>query len=487
MAASYLRRILEGVDVSLVESPVTPTVGVGEATIPFIRNFMNRLGYRDDRVWMRECDATFKTGILYENWYRKGDQYWHPFEYLDYFDAHRHTGHGWLYLHNQGHPSFRDERSFYLSFFPSTTLNALNNRAPWRDEYAYHFDAHLFADFLRRSSPTVHHYRDDVLSVELNEQQEIDGLITKNNGRLRADLYIDCTGFRSLLLKRVAPDLKWLSYEPYLFCDRAIALRPPYLNEEDRRTVMVPFVKASAQASGWIWTIPLYSRIGTGYVYSSSFISDDEAEAHLRRYWGEPRTTGIDSLRIRFKPGKYEHSWVQNCVAIGLSSGFIEPLESTGLAITQAGVEILTSMLDARYYDRKITDRYNDSLDKFYNDIVQFIIPHYSLTSRDDTEFWRAVKHHTIIPDDLRARLEIFRRFLPTAGTKGMSEVWMFRDISWFSVLLGMRFEFDPPELDDSMLGRVKDLLATKRKSIERLIGTLPVHYDYLQRDVYGG
>jgi len=487
MAAAYLSKVLAGVDVTLVESPSTPTIGVGEATIPFIRNFMNRIGFPDDRAWMPQCDATFKTGIFYENWYVKGDQYWHPFEYLDYLDAHVHTGHCWLYLHNQGHPAFRDKRSFYLSFFPSTTLNVLNSRAPWRDEYAYHLDAQLFADFLRASSPGVRHIRDNVITTELNERGEIDALVTEHNGRLTADLYVDCTGFRSVLMRQVAPDLRWRSYEPSLFCDRAVAIRVPYRDEDDRRASMIPFVKASAQSAGWIWTIPLFSRIGTGYVYSSSFISDAAAERELRRYWGDERTEGVNSLRLKFRTGKFEQSWVKNCVVIGLSSGFIEPLESPGLAITQAGIEILASMLDARYYDSSMVERYNGHLDKFYNDILQFIIPHYSLTSRDDTEFWRAVRHDTLVPDDLQARLQVFRRHLPTAGTKGMSEVWMFRDISWFSLLLGMEFEFDVPELDGTALRAVKDLLATKRKTLEHLMSNLPNHYEYLRDNVYRG
>jgi tryptophan halogenase len=160
-------------------------------------------------------------------------------------------------------------------------------------------------------------------------------------------------------------------------------------------------------------------------------------------------------------------------------------LESTGLAIAQAGIEILASMLDARFYDIGMTERYNLALDKFYNDILLFIIPHYSLTNRTDTEFWRAVRQETVTPNELQARLEVFRKHLPTTGTKGLSEVWMFRDVSWFSVLLGMQVDFDAPVINEAIKHKIPSLLATKRKLAERLLAKVPHHYDYLRTQGY--
>lgn len=485
MAASFLSKVLKTTRVTLIESARTPTIGVGEATIPFIRNFMTRIGYPNDRDWMPSCDATFKTGILFDDWYTLGDRYWHPFEYLDYLDLNTHTGHWWLYLRDKGLPLFRERRSFYSSFFPSMLVNVEHNRIPWRDEYAYHLDAGRFVEFLRSVSPDVQHLRDDVVSVETDGHSRIEHVKTQNSGPLTADLYIDCSGFRSLLLRSVAPELRWQSYEKSLFCDRAIALRLPYVDEEDRQRRLVSYVLASAREAGWIWTIPLSSRVGTGYVYSSSFISDDDAEDELRRFVGVERAAGFDSLRIQFRIGKYERSWVGNCVAIGLATGFIEPLESPSLAIVQTGVELLASMLDAGFASPAMIDRYNGYLDKFYDDILQFLIPHYSLSARDDSEFWRHVRNDTVVPGELAARLDVFREYLPTADTKGMSEPWMFRDISWFSVLLGMNFPFRVPKLDDAGVGRIQDLLAAKRKQVDRLVESLPTHSDYLDRELY--
>jgi tryptophan halogenase len=259
----------------------------------------------------------------------------------------------------------------------------------------------------------------------------------------------------------------------------------PYKSEAEKEEKMNPFVTASAESAGWIWTIPLYSKLSSGYVYSSSFMSASDAEAELRRYWGEARTESLDALKLKFATGKLERLWVKNCVALGLSGGFIEPLESTGLAITQMGVEMLASMLDARYFDPDTVTRYNGYLDKFYADIAEFVTCHYAFTARTDTEFWNAVRSDTAISDKLEARLDVFRRLLPTFGTKGTAEPWMFRDLSWFSVLLGMRFTFDRPVLDGTKRRKMEAVLQQKRQLIDRLLIKLPNHYRYVKEHVY--
>jgi tryptophan halogenase len=248
---------------------------------------------------------------------------------------------------------------------------------------------------------------------------------------------------------------------------------------------MRPYVTASAQSAGWIWTIPLYSRLSYGYVYCSSFLSADDAERELRRYCGDLMAEGSTGLRLQFTTGKLRRLWVRNCVAIGLAGGFIEPLESTGLAIVQMGVEMLASMLDARYFDERMPQRYDAHLEKFYRDIMQFIIAHYALTNREDSAFWRAVKHDTVIPDDLAARLAVFRTLLPTTGTKGLAEPWMFRDLSWFSVLLGMHFDFAPPAAGAALRDAALAVIERKRREVEELERVLPNHYDYLSQQVY--
>jgi tryptophan 6-halogenase len=485
MAAALISRVLHDVDLTLVESKNVPVIGVGEATVPFINNFLGRVGFADFRSWVPQCDATLKTGIFFENWYEKGDRYWHPFEYLEYVDPRHHVGHCWLHWHRNDDPAFSSRLSFYNSFYCTTKLNAEYNKAPALSEFAYHLDSNLFAKFLKDNSPAVRHIQDEIVDVQLNDNGDIDFLRTATNGELKAELYIDCTGFRRLLIGKVAPSQAFHTYAGSLFCDRAVVLRFPYLDESDKQTRMHPYVKASAQAGGWIWTIPLFSRVSNGYVYASNFTSDEDAETELRRYCGSDRMPDAEILKVRFDPGKLDQLWVKNCVAIGLSGGFIEPLESTGLAITQIGIEMLVSMLDARYYDKSMIDRYNGHLDKFCTDIMHFIIAHYAFTSRDDTPFWRAVKHETKLPPELEARLEVFRKYLPTTSTKATSEVWMFRDISWFSVLLGMNFEFDTPSVDYPTLDRGRLIRDAKARTVAEMSDKLPNHYAYLRNQVY--
>ena len=481
MAAAYLSKLLFDVRITLVESRRIPVIGVGEATVPLINNFMRRIGFPEPRMWMNDCDATFKTAILFENWAEQGDRYCHPFDYLDYVDARHHVGHCWLHWRQNGQEEFRPKQSFYDSFFCSSVLNLGRHLMPASSEFAYHFDAHLFADLLRRTSENVQHLIDDVVEVKLTETGDVECLETAAHGGISADLYLDCTGFQRRLISAIDPNLHVQANSRSLFTDRAVVLRFPYQSEEDCERQMFPYVRASARSAGWIWTIPLYSKISTGYVYSSCFLSEEQAELELRRYWGEERTRPAGTLKLKFQTGCLERLWLKNCVAIGLAGGFVEPLESTGLAITQTGVEFLGSMLDARYYDDGIIARYNMHLHKFYTDIINFIIVHYGLTQREDTAFWRAVKHETWFPDELRARLDTFRRYLPTFSTRGTSEAWMFGDFSWFSILLGMNFAFDSQHPPATSLESAMEIRLQKQRFIEEMTPKLPNHYRYLR------
>ncbi len=487
MAAAYLSKVLLGVKVTLVESAKIPTIGVGEATTPMIHNFLTELGFSSPDQWMPDCDATYKTGILFENWYEKGDRYWHPFELLDYLDDQQHTGHCWLAKHVDERGGYRQRLSFYEQYFCSTTLNAEHNRMPlYPDLLAYHFDAARFGKLLQSISPKVTHVVDEVVDDELDEAGYIAGLRTAEHGKITADLYVDCTGFRRQLIGKAAPEQKVGSWSRALFNDRALVVRIPYEADADLERQMHPYVKASAQSAGWIWSIPLYEKLSVGYVYSSSFLSDAQAESELQRYCGDRVNRSAVKLQVRFVTGKLPSLWSKNCVAIGLAGGFVEPLESSGLAITQVGIELLTSMLDARYYDDRITARYNACLDKFYLDIIHFITAHYCFTTREDTPYWAAVKYDTHIAPELEARLDVFKRHLPTTGTKGIRETGAaFRDISWFCVLLGMNFPFDVPRPGDRALEAAERIARDKRKVMKELMTKVPNHYRFLSSQVY--
>jgi tryptophan halogenase len=485
MSACYLSRILNDVRITLIESKTTPRIGVGEATVSALTRFMNRLGFTTLPSWLPECDGTIKTGILFEDWYEQGDKYWHPFDSLDYLDDTHHAGHYWLHARRAASDdAFSTRDSFYKSFYSTTILNADQHCAPINNSYAYHLNADLFGDLLQRASRNVEHILDNVVDIKLDESGSIEHLVTAEHGIVQADLYVDCTGFRRYLIRHVDPRQPFESYAQSLFCDRAIVLRFPY--ESDRlEQEMHPYVKASTRSAGWMWTIPLYSRISSGYVYSSNFQSEEAADRELRAYWGEERMQQAIPLTVKFESGKLENVWVKNCVAIGLAGSFIEPLESTGLAITQLGLEILASVLDARYYNDFTVRRYNMHIQKLCDDIMHFIVSHYCFTNRQDTPFWRAVKHETKIPEELAERLDVFRRLLPTEGTKGIAEVWFFRDVSWFSVLLGMNFPFEIPNLSSVLVQKGMDLLARKREEVQKLSAKVPGHVEFLKNNVY--
>jgi tryptophan halogenase len=324
-----------------------------------------------------------------------------------------------------------------------------------------------------------------VLDLQIAATGEIRGVLTAEHGLIEGDLFLDCTGFRRSLMSKVDPGNQFESNAASLFCDRAVVLRFPYESEESTQKEMDPFVTASAQSAGWIWKIPLWSRISSGYVYSSAFLTEDQAENELRRYWGYDRTKDCVPHKVKFQTGKLRQLWTKNCVAIGLAGGFVEPLESTGLAITQIGLEMLAAILDARYYDEPLRARYNMHLQKFCSDIIHFITAHYCFTQREDTDFWRAVKRETYIPDELAARLEVFRTLLPTNMTRALDEVWAFREFSWFAVLLGLNFPFEKPNVKPSLFARTSLIRKQRALYIEKLSGDARSHADVLRADVY--
>lgn len=494
MTAALLSKVLFDVKIVLMESKNVPKIGVGEATTPPLTWFMRGLGFPSVSSWLSKCDGSIKTGVFFKNWYEKGDRYWHPFEAIDYIsddrhyviDDRHHVGHCWLQLHRNGYGPFADRSSFYQSFFPTTALNVDSCRGPIVPTFAHHLDADLLGSLLAGICPQVERMTDDVLDVKLNEQGEISALVTADHGMVSADLFVDCTGFRRKLIRAVSPNQPFEPYGASLFCDRAVVVRVPYLSPSSKAHEMHPYVQADAQAAGWIWTIPLFSRISFGYVYSSNFHTESEAEALLRSYVGAERTQGTEARFVKFESGKLRNLWVKNCVAIGLSGSFIEPLESTGLYLTQTGIEFLAAMLDSRSYNDFAIERYNMSMQQVCTDIFHFIIAHYAFVNREDTPFWRAVKHETKIPEDLQQRLDLFKRLLPTKYTKTLLERWSFGDINWFAVLLGLNFPFDTPQLEHPLLEKALAIRDRKQEKVKALLASAPSHFEWLCTEVYG-
>ena len=503
MTASYLSHNLKDIKITLIEASDIPTIGVGESTIPPIVDFMKGLGLKEED-WMPKCNATIKSAICFKDFYKKGDpKFWFPFTGIEMFEG-RAINRYWLHEH-LNNPEFKDRYSFYDYCYVTpaicdhgSTVKAL----PKPLGYAYHVDSGLLGGVLKDFSTSngVEHIIDNITKANLDENGWIKSLSRKNGEDIEGDLFIDCTGFGSYLMDKVMKE-PFEDYYDCLFNDRAVAIRIKY---NDKHKEMSSFTECTAMSSGWIWRVPLYNRLGTGYVYSSKHKTEDEAEAELRQHLGEDRTKDVDALHLKIRVGKHKRSWVKNCIAVGLSGGFVEPLESTGLQIVQGQVDLLMQILK-KSNDYSVSDVkvYNDSVTRLYELIRDFLVCHYALTSREDSQYWRDVKYETRIPDTLSKKLQIartnmpdneFTRIFDDSSLAGFN----FND-GWMSVLVGMNhIPFDHTELRKQKIGAFEDYVVNNMpKAKQRYmqlqqmkkmnIHKMPSHYQWLKDNIYKG
>jgi tryptophan 6-halogenase len=411
MTAAYLKKAAPSVNVTLVESATIRTIGVGEATFSTIKLFFDFLGL-EEQDWMPSCNATYKLAIKFANWRTDGAYFYHPFQRYETVDGYN-MAEWWLKL-KQGDEAFDRscftipeicDRKLSPRFFDGRVFDDkvqdyfAGNRRPKNSflsdhkvqyPYAYQFDASLLADFLKTYAMQrgVKQVIDEVNDVQLAEDGSIDHIITQSHGSIHGDLFVDCTGFRGLLINKALEE-PFISFSESLLCDSAIALQVPSDIENDG---INPYTTATAMNYGWAWNIPLYGRVGTGYVYSSAFTSKEDAETEFRNHLG-PAAEGLRANHIKIRVGRTRNSWVKNCVAIGLSSGFVEPLESTGIFFIQHGIEELVSHLPGDSIDPEMVRSYNRVVAEGIDGVRDFLTLHYCTTERTDTEFWRAVKN----------------------------------------------------------------------------------------------
>lgn len=397
MAAAYLRKKLStNVPITLVESPRVGKIGVGEGTIPIIRDLIELIGL-EERNWMTACEATFKLGIRFNNWLERGSWWWHPF----YFNHPQFPEKGivdsWLAERTSGRPEFQDLAS--LKHGCMSWQLAKGNRAPrflasvgdfegWDSDHAFHFDAHLFGQCLQAAAKRdgVRHVVDHIVDVCVNSKGHIASVTTESQGAIEGDFFLDCSGFRRLLMEAVS-DSAFISYGQELFCDAAVTLPVAY---EDPAVEMRPYTVATALNAGWVWQISLYHRIGVGYVYSSRYLDRDDAERELREFIGPGRVDKVAANHLRFAAGRLETPWVKNCVAIGLAEGFVEPLEATALGVAQHHLK-KTAEIIASPWEQSAIDQYNRAVAQIYAEVKRFLVAHYCHTARRDTQFWRDV------------------------------------------------------------------------------------------------
>lgn len=474
MAAAALSRLgTAGVRIDLVESEEIGTIGVGEATIPPIRTFNDMLGI-DENEFVRRTFGTFKLGIEFVDWTRHGHRYMHPFGNfgadLEGISFHQ----LWLKMHGQGEAAELEDynlcavaaklgRFQHPATDPRSVLSTLN--------YAFHFDASLYAAFLRDYSEArgVNRHEGKVVDAGLRSDDGfVEAVHLADGRRLEADLFIDCSGFRGILIEQ-ALQTGYEDWSRWLPCDRAVAV--PCESDGDP----LPYTRSTALPAGWQWRIPLQHRTGTGYVYSSAHASDDDAaQAAIDRLetpvLGDPRF-------IRFTAGRRRKFWSRNVVALGLASGFLEPLESTSIHLVQAGISKLLAMLPDRRFNPVLEAEYNRLSHQQLEQIRDFIILHYKANHRGDSDFWRAAAAMDI-PDSLSAKIELFRE----NGRIFRHDDELFSHSSWLAVLLGQGVipRRTDPLADAIPDEEIRSLLPRMAKFIRSAAEAMPRHRDYV-------
>jgi flavin-dependent dehydrogenase len=500
MTAAYLTKALEaGIEIVLVESPNISTIGVGEATFSTIKVFFDFLGL-DERDWMPKCNATYKLCVKFVNWNAEGRAFHHPFQRYEVVDGFN-VAEWWLKLRRKKEafdyacfhtpalcdakrsPRYMDgqvyEEKVQEHFLPEyayrkNVLADLKVQYP----YAYHFNASLLANYLRDYAIPrgVKHVLDDVVDIKLAEDGSISHITTKEQGDITGDLFIDCTGFRGMLINKTLGE-PFISFGDSLLCDRAVAMQIP---KDIAKDGINPYTTATALSAGWVWNIPLYGRDGTGYVYSSAFLSQEEAEKEFRQHLGSI-SDDRQPLHIKMRIGRNRNSWVKNCVAIGLSSGFVEPLESTGIFFIQHGIEELINYFPNRDFDEETIKSYNKSVANCIDGIRDFLVLHYNASNRVDTPFWKATKEELVIPEALPERMKLWNTRLPNNRTINPN-YHGFELFSYITMLLGLGYQ---PSNSLPILNHLQDQNARaafrrlKQKTVH-LCKTLPSQYEYL-------
>ncbi len=442
MAACFLNRALrceppDQVEITLVESKDIGIIGVGEATLAHIKRMMVAMEI-NEMAFMRSCDASFKNAIKFIGFRRPGEAFWHPFTQVAHVNRYSMVN-LWLEAQRRGFPTS------YAETVAPDPIMCDRHKAPRTAEqgpyqgllnYAYHIDTVKLGRYLREVAigRGVRHVVDTVSDVGLDERGYVSHVRCEQHGELAADFFIDCTGFRGLLINKTLGE-PFFSYNDVLYNDTAVALRVPYPDGTDKAR---PFTGCHAQDAGWIWDIPLYRRRGVGYVYSAGHIDAEQAEQRLRAYAG-PEAEGLEANHIKMLIGRTRNPWVKNVCALGLAGGFIEPLESTGIYLTELGIALFYDHFPTKDSIEVLARPYNRHMQSLYEEIRDFICMHYCLTERDDTDYWRACRDHPNLPDSLAEKLRLWAARPAVENDLGYtSHPPAFSAVSYCYVAIGM-------------------------------------------------
>lgn len=461
--------------IRLIESDHIGTVGVGEATIPVVLKFNQMLGIDEDD-FLCSTQGTFKLGIQFVNWGSLGNHYIHPFGSYGTPMGNLSFYHYWLKYHRQG-------KSKDIGEFSIAVQAALNGKfmrpanmpnSPLAQiAYAYHLDAGLYAKYLRNFSEQkgVERIEGEIIDVAIRPDDGfIESVTLKDGEKYNADLYIDCTGFRGLLIEH-ALNTGFIDWSHYLPCDRAVTVPSSNIGPPDSYT------RSTAHTAGWQWRIPLQHRTGNGHVYSSKYMSDEQAREILLNH-----TEGkalADPRIIHFRTGMRKKFWNKNCVAIGLSSGFLEPLESTSIHLIQSSIAKLLALFPTTDFPQPVIDKYNQILSAEFVGVRDFIILHYKATHRTDSAFWNYCRHMDI-PENLQNKIALYQ----SSGRLFRDNSELFDEISLIAVMhgQGIRASQYHPMVDDINDEEFDRLMKEIKSVIDRSAQAMPRHSDFIAR-----
>lgn len=478
ITAAAMSRVLDQTDfnIRLIESDHIGTVGVGEATIPPIRSFHRMLGINEVDM-LKKTDATFKLGIQFENWSQQGDAYFHPFgEYGRELDS--------VAFHQYWQRGSSEQNCGELAEYSLCTQAALQHKfaPPSSDRnsvlsamsYAYHFDATAYAKYLRSYSENLGVERIEGKVTEVNLEPtsgDIESVTLENGPVVSGDLFIDCTGFASLLMGK-ALGVGYEDWSHYLPADSAIAVQTTSGTES-----LAPYTRSIANPIGWRWQIPLQSRMGNGIVFSSAFSSNDDAHRELmKNVMGDP----INEPRtLTFTTGKRKHSWHKNCVAIGLSSSFLEPLESTSIHLIQTAVTRLLRLFPGKEFNQHEITQYNNEVSAELEFVRDFIILHYRLNNRPES-MWQYCREMPI-PDSLQHRIDLFSN----RGRVIEESYDLFKTASWVAVMRGQGIEpkNHDPLADFKPADRLLEMLNRMREGFSAATDAMPDHDEFIKQN----
>ena len=487
IAAEHKANSENGINITLIESSEVPAIGVGEGTWPTMRETLAKIGVSETELF-KECEASFKQGAKFAKWVtgEEDDFYYHP---LVIPQGYTKTDLVYSWQPHSDKISFADAVSFqgHICEKDLAPKQIATPEYAAVANYAYHLNSPKLGVFLKKhciEKLGVNHIVDHVTGINSKQDGDIKSLSTRENGDLEGDLFIDCSGFASLLIGRHF-EIPFVSKKHILFNDSALAMHVPYLDTQDP---IASHTISTAQSAGWIWDIGLPTRRGVGYTFSSKHISDEDAEVELRKYVsesiGKAECDKIEIRKIPINPGHREVFWHKNCVAVGMAAGFLEPLEASALVLIELAAEKISRELPA---NREVMDivakRYNQQFLYRWQRIIEFLKLHYILTKRADTDYWVDNCDPKSIPDSLLELMTLWRHHPPSLHDFEQVEE-VFPSASWQYVLYGMGFKTEPRATERRYVDdqKAQQFYAENVKVTNQYFGALPTNRDLINK-----